>query len=66
MFTGPDTARAGSFPVNLVAILGCAELSYWLIERPSIRWRMKFRGNSTQGVVHDAPQETLGDLPISI
>jgi peptidoglycan/LPS O-acetylase OafA/YrhL len=47
MFTGPETARAGGFPINLGVILGCAELSYWVIERPSIRWRMKFEGNRT-------------------
>jgi peptidoglycan/LPS O-acetylase OafA/YrhL len=51
MFTGPETARGGGFPINLVLILGCAELSYWMIERPSIRWRMKFRGNGAPAAV---------------
>jgi peptidoglycan/LPS O-acetylase OafA/YrhL len=51
MFTGPETARGGRFPINLLLILGCAELSYWLIERPSIRWRMKFQGNSAPAPV---------------
>jgi peptidoglycan/LPS O-acetylase OafA/YrhL len=27
------------FPLNLVAALGCAEFSYWAIERPSLRLR---------------------------
>jgi peptidoglycan/LPS O-acetylase OafA/YrhL len=34
------TAGAGRFfPFNLVAILVCAELSYWAVERPSQRLR---------------------------
>jgi len=36
MFTGPN---AFWVPLNLVAILACAELSYWLVERPSFRLR---------------------------
>ena len=36
MFTGPN---AFWVPLNLVAILACAELSYWLVERPSYRLR---------------------------
>ena len=36
MFTGP---HSWMFPLNLVAILACAELSYWLIERPAFRLR---------------------------
>jgi peptidoglycan/LPS O-acetylase OafA/YrhL len=36
LFTGP---RAFAFPLNLLAVLACAELSYWLIERPSFRLR---------------------------
>jgi peptidoglycan/LPS O-acetylase OafA/YrhL len=37
MFTRPNSARF--VPWNLVAIFVCAELSYWLIERPSFRLR---------------------------
>ncbi len=37
MLTRPIFMRF--FPWNLLAILGCAELSYWLIERPSFRLR---------------------------
>ncbi len=37
MFTRPNSARL--VPWNLLAILVCAELSYWLIERPSFRLR---------------------------
>jgi peptidoglycan/LPS O-acetylase OafA/YrhL len=34
------TVEAGQFfPLNLLAILACAELSYWAIERPSLRVR---------------------------
>jgi peptidoglycan/LPS O-acetylase OafA/YrhL len=36
MFTGPHTRL---FPLNLMAIGASAELSYWLIERPSFRLR---------------------------
>jgi peptidoglycan/LPS O-acetylase OafA/YrhL len=36
MFTGPN---AFWVPLNLLAILACAELSYWLVERPSFRLR---------------------------
>jgi len=37
MFTGVNATRF--FPWSLAAILGCAELSYWLVERPSLRLR---------------------------
>jgi peptidoglycan/LPS O-acetylase OafA/YrhL len=36
MFTGPHSFL---FPLNLIAIAVCAELSYWLIERPAFRLR---------------------------
>jgi peptidoglycan/LPS O-acetylase OafA/YrhL len=36
MFTGPYSFWV---PLNLVAIFACAELSYWLIERPALRLR---------------------------
>ncbi|MGD0840152.1 MAG: acyltransferase [Candidatus Acidiferrales bacterium] len=36
MFTGPN---AFWVPLNIVLILACAELSYWLVERPSFRLR---------------------------
>jgi peptidoglycan/LPS O-acetylase OafA/YrhL len=39
MFTGDNNARF--FPWNLLAILACAELSYWLVERPSLRLRSR-------------------------
>ena len=38
MFTGPHSRL---FPLNLMAIGVCAELSYWLIERPAFRLRDK-------------------------
>jgi peptidoglycan/LPS O-acetylase OafA/YrhL len=37
MFTGQNSVRF--FPWSLPAILACAELSYWLVERPSLRLR---------------------------
>jgi peptidoglycan/LPS O-acetylase OafA/YrhL len=37
LFTGVN--RAWFFPWSLPAILACAELSYWLVERPSFRLR---------------------------
>ena len=37
MFTGVD--GVGVFPWSLMAVLGCAELSYWLVERPTHRLR---------------------------
>jgi peptidoglycan/LPS O-acetylase OafA/YrhL len=36
LFTGPN---AFWVPLNLVVILACAEVSYWLVERPSFRLR---------------------------
>lgn len=36
MFTGP---RAFLFPLNVVAVFACAELSYLLVERPAFRLR---------------------------
>ena len=36
LFTGPRTFL---FPLNLVAIFACAELSYFLVERPAFRLR---------------------------
>jgi peptidoglycan/LPS O-acetylase OafA/YrhL len=39
MFTGDNNARF--FPWKLLAILACAELSYWLVERPSLRLRSR-------------------------
>ena len=36
LFTGPHTSM---FPLNVAGILGCAEISYLLIERPSFRLR---------------------------
>jgi peptidoglycan/LPS O-acetylase OafA/YrhL len=39
MFTGDNNAHF--FPWNLLAILACAELSYWLVERPSLRLRSR-------------------------
>ncbi len=37
MFTSNHGLRF--FPFNLLAILACAELSYWLVERPALRLR---------------------------
>jgi peptidoglycan/LPS O-acetylase OafA/YrhL len=37
MFAGANTVRF--FPWSLPAILACAELSYWLVERPALRLR---------------------------
>ena len=37
LFTSDDGLRF--FPWNLLAILACAELSYWLVERPALRLR---------------------------
>ncbi len=36
LFTGPYTHQ---FPVNILAIVACAELSFWLVEKPSFRVR---------------------------
>jgi peptidoglycan/LPS O-acetylase OafA/YrhL len=36
LFTGEHTFL---FPLNIIFILACAELSYVLVERPSYRWR---------------------------
>lgn len=43
MFTRPNSARLA--PWNLLAILACAELSYWLVERPSFWLRDKLEKN---------------------
>src|ERR1700761_8985827 len=39
MFTGENSIRF--FPWSLPAILACAELSYWLVEPPSLRLRSR-------------------------
>jgi peptidoglycan/LPS O-acetylase OafA/YrhL len=36
LFTGPYTRY---FPLNMIWILACAELSYWIVEKPSFRAR---------------------------
>jgi peptidoglycan/LPS O-acetylase OafA/YrhL len=36
IFSGPYTGR---FPLNLLWIIACAELSFWLVEKPSFRLR---------------------------
>jgi peptidoglycan/LPS O-acetylase OafA/YrhL len=41
LFTGEHTFL---FPLNIVFIVACAELSYVLIERPSYRWRDRVLG----------------------
>ena len=41
MFTGGNTFL---FPLNLVVVFACAECSYWLIERPSLRLRNRLMG----------------------
>jgi peptidoglycan/LPS O-acetylase OafA/YrhL len=33
------TGNTRYFPLNVLAALGCAELSYWAIEKPSLRLR---------------------------
>ncbi len=38
------------FPLNLLAALACAELSYWAVERPSLRLRDRL--NPASGEVH--------------
>jgi peptidoglycan/LPS O-acetylase OafA/YrhL len=63
MFTGVNATRF--FPWNLAAILGCAELSYWLVERPALglrdrleavfRWKQK--GAIAVAVPSSATQE---------
>jgi peptidoglycan/LPS O-acetylase OafA/YrhL len=65
MFTG---AQARWFPLNLLAILACAELSHWLIERPSFRLRdwLALRSTKRWGLSHSAGeahavQETGGN-----
>jgi peptidoglycan/LPS O-acetylase OafA/YrhL len=45
MFTGPHSPR---FPLNLVAVLACAELSYWLVERPALRLRVEIEKRLTR------------------
>lgn len=52
LFDGPYTR---SFPLNLVWMIACAELSFFLVEQPSFRIReriaaTKLRGNTTQPV----------------
>jgi peptidoglycan/LPS O-acetylase OafA/YrhL len=58
MFTGDNSARF--FPWNLAAILACAELSYWLVERPSLRLRDRLE------LAWDRKQKTARLLPPAI
>jgi peptidoglycan/LPS O-acetylase OafA/YrhL len=43
MFTGAQSLR---FPINIVSIIVCAELSYFLVERPTLRLRDRLMGRS--------------------
>jgi len=36
-----NTSLLGRFPLNLIAALGTAELSWWLIEKPSLALRKR-------------------------
>jgi peptidoglycan/LPS O-acetylase OafA/YrhL len=40
------TGNTRYFPLNVVAALGCAELSYWAIEKPSLRLRDRLNPRS--------------------
>jgi peptidoglycan/LPS O-acetylase OafA/YrhL len=54
MFTGVNSVRF--FPWSLPAILACAELSYWCVERPSLRLRERLESRfhwKTQTVAQD-------------
>jgi peptidoglycan/LPS O-acetylase OafA/YrhL len=44
LFTGANALRF--FPWSLPAILACAELSYWLVEKPSLRLRDRLEGRN--------------------
>jgi peptidoglycan/LPS O-acetylase OafA/YrhL len=44
------------FPLNVAAILACAEISYWAVERPSLRLRDRLR----KRVGNDPPIEHQG------
>ena len=57
MFAGPHGLM---FPLNVVPIFVCAELSYWLIERPSFRVRDMFelrfaKPRSAMGCLNEVP-----------
>jgi peptidoglycan/LPS O-acetylase OafA/YrhL len=54
LFTGPYTRF---FPLNMLCILACAELSYWLVEKPSFRIRdfVQSRLSSSTMVSQSAP-----------
>lgn len=56
MFTRPNLERF--VPWNLMAILACAELSHWLIERPSfwLRGRLEQAANARPPLVESVPQ----------
>jgi peptidoglycan/LPS O-acetylase OafA/YrhL len=54
LFTGPYTRF---FPLNMLCILACAELSYWLVKTPSFRIRdfVQSRLSSSTMVSQSAP-----------
>ncbi len=45
-----STEASQYFPLNLAAVLACAELSYWAVERPSRQLRDKLAAKVTQRV----------------
>jgi peptidoglycan/LPS O-acetylase OafA/YrhL len=45
------------FPLNLAAILACAEISYWAVERPSLRLRDRLRRRVGHNPGNDPPIE---------
>jgi peptidoglycan/LPS O-acetylase OafA/YrhL len=57
MFTGPNTRFA---PWNLLAVIACAEVSYWCIERPSFSIRDRL---FPPVAVARHPDRTLAGVP---
>jgi peptidoglycan/LPS O-acetylase OafA/YrhL len=56
IFTGQNSVRF--FPWSLPAMLGCAELSYWLVERPSLRLRARLEYLFQRRKANAAPAPT--------
>jgi peptidoglycan/LPS O-acetylase OafA/YrhL len=63
MFTGVNSARF--FPWSVPAILACAELSYWLVERPSLglRERLESAFHRKDSLVSQVPSSVAIEEP---
>lgn len=54
--TTNNTTLTGLFPINIVCAFLAAELSYFVLEKPFLRWRRHFSNESRPGDLKSTPQ----------